>query len=281
MGREEGAHAGSFECALITATDKVWVLHMAILAINIGGRNKFFQLYALLCIVFLLFVTSAANASPTVTHSVTDLSANLSNTDTQTTISGAINNAAKPVNAELAHLGKEFLQPPASFVGLSNSQSNIVKPLPAVPAAVLMLLVGFLCVSLYRDRKVWLAALAALLWAGQAGFHAVPQLAYHLCHKTHNSQYLSVKLAQFCLPENSTRLRSDIDGTQYIGLLHHLGGIPDDKSAINSHTSQPAIIFNNSLTLHFHCLAFEAKPFIYFSPAFIFVNLPRGPPFLT
>jgi hypothetical protein len=192
-----------------------------------------------------------------------------------------------PIDAKLANLGKEFLQPPASFASLRHTQGNYVKPLPAVPAAIFMVLSGFLCVSLVRDRRFWLAALAGLLWAGQIGIQALPQLALRLSHRNHSQQQFSAELAYPHYLENSNRLRSDIEGTQYIGLLRHLAGIPDAKSRYlhkdtRTYTSQPAIILaRTGLNPFLACLASRAEQFISFSPAFIFSNLPRGPPKLA
>ena len=266
--------------------------------------------FLLLCITFLLFVVSPANASPTATSQDVILSARVCPADTVTTISYPINNIVTSSNAKLANLGKEFLKPPVSSAGLGRAQANLVKPLPAVPAAVFIALIGFLCVSFVKDRRVWLTALAALLWAGQAGIQAVPQLALRLTHRNHSEQQLDTELAYpYCL-ENSHRLRSDIEGTQYIGLLHHLAGIPHSESAYtntrlaesialsqhnqvqignafnsphkHTRTSQPAIIREQyGLNSLFNCLASKAEQFIFFSPAFIFELIPRGPPLLA
>lgn len=248
---------------------------------NHREHNKLFCLSKVLCLTFLLFAISTANASPTVTHHGTVLSASLSLTNNRTTTSGSINTVVKPVRAELANLAKEFLQPPEGSAGLLDLRSNAVRPLPAVPATILMLLTGFLCVSLYRDRKVWLTALAGLLWVSQAGIQTLPRLAHHFSHKDYTKQQIRAQLTYPSYLGSFQRSRSDIEGTRYIGLLHHLGGIPDDKSTVNLHTIQLAIIFKNSLTLQFHCLALKAKQFICFSPAFIFETIPRGPPLLS
>ena len=194
---------------------------------SLRGDNSFFRFCRPLCIVFLLFAASVASASPTVTSQDIILSASLSPADSPTAIPSTISNVIEPVNTELANLGREFLQPPASSAGLSNTRSNLVKPLPAVPAAILMALMGFLCVSLVKDRRVWLTALAGVLWVGQAGIHAVPELAMHLGHRNHINRQTHTGLTYIHCLENSSRLRSDIEGTRYIGLLHRLAGIPD------------------------------------------------------
>ncbi len=187
-----------------------------------------------------------------------------------------------------------------------------IKALPAVPAGAFLALSGFLCVSLVKDRKVWLASLAGLLWVSQAGIQALPQLTLRLIHRNHNNQMYSAELACPYSPEHSGRLRSDVEGTQYIGLLHHLAGIPRPQSALNftqpdrinaqafcrlagrkvcafarySH-KQPlphlsAIIPGQySLNSQLNCSVAKAEQFIRFSPAFIFERLARGPPLFT
>ena len=253
-----------------------------------SGENNILGINHLLCIVSLLFVTSVANASPTVTHQSTVLAA-VCPADSPTTISGTID-IVKPVSAQLTNIGAEFLQPPASPVGLTNGPSNAVKPLPAVPAAMLMFLIGFLCVSLVRDRKIWLTALAGLFWAGQAGIQALPQLALRLGHANHSEQRPCTELTHpYCI-ENSLRLRSDIEDTRYIGLLHYLAGIPGADTACtnnkllgccykHTHTFQTVILSEKfSLNWSLKCLVSETRQLICFSPAFIFAQLARGPP---
>jgi len=217
-------------------------------------------------------------------------------------------------NSHLAAIGIEILKPPADF---TDSQTTGLKNLPPVPAAFFMALTGFLCVSLVKDRRFWLAVLAGLLWAGQAGFLAIPQLALNISkkHIQRKSPVSAVYLHQF---ENSGRLRSDIEGTQYIGLLRHLAGIPAGTMSLplpasllslrtpflslrakrsnlnllaalkhvvsaraksNSGTTQFAIThFSSLLNPAFICPAARAEQYIYFSPAFIFQLRPRSPP---
>ena len=266
------------------------------------AKNLFF-------VVMLLLATAVANASPTVTSHDAILSTRVDAVDIVTRIAYPINNIVTSTNAKLANLGKEFLKPPASSARLGNAPGNHIKALPAVPAAVFMALIGFLCVSFVKDRRVWLAALAGLLWASQAGIHALPQMAHRLTHRNHSQQQLDTELTYPYYLGNFNRLRSDIEGTQYIGLLHHLAGIPHANSASNRcHTALITLsqcrqkvlgrAFSNpnknnfpllsaiipeqhSLNSLSKCLASRAEQFIRFSPAFIFENLPRGPPNLT
>jgi hypothetical protein len=125
-----------------------------------------------------------------------------------------------------SNIGRQLLEPPASSPGQSNSQGIFIKSLPAVPAAALMVLARFLCVSLVRYHRIWSAALKGLLWVGHVGIQALPGMS----HRPDYMSYIKQEsLRRSSLPiylDNSLRLRSDIEGTQYIGLLHHLAGIP-------------------------------------------------------
>ena len=245
-----------------------------------------------LVIVLLLFVFSAASATPTVSNCNNSLvvSALSPGSDTPIPILADATFTTESGDSHLAGVAADFLRPPPAFTG-SPALPNGVKSLPAVPGALLMGLTGFLCVSLVKDRRLWLAALAGLLWLGQAGIQAVPQLAVRLSHRNHTSQQLDTELNYPYYLENS-RLRSDIEGTQYIGLLHHLAGIPDSTMSFLSlrkressqtedefRTPQFAITrLLSPLIPVTNCLTLRVEQFICFSPAFIFDNLPRGPP---
>lgn len=192
--------------------------------------------------------------------------------------------------SRLAGLGSDFLKPPVDFTGAAQSTVQ-VQPLPAVPGALLLALTGFLCVSLVKDRRFWFTALAGLLWVGQAGIQSVPNLALRLGHRIHNHHRVSADLVYPYLLENS-RLRSDIEGTQYIGLLRHLAGIPHKKISFlqkqrphqaedEVRVPQHAVIsISPRLIFVIDCLTFRIMQFVCFSPAFIFENLPRPPPII-
>jgi hypothetical protein len=227
-----------------------------------------------------VLVLTVANAAPTVSnHNSNFVACAVSPTsDAHIPIVADVTHTIKSDDSYLAGATAEFLKPPPAFTS-SPAPPVGAKSLPAVPGALLMVLTGFLCVSLVKDRKVWLSVLAGLLWLGQAGIQAVPQLALRLGHSTHTEQQLDAELTYPYYLENSNRLRSDIEGTQYIGLLHHLAGIPQDTM---SFLSLSAIIPEQySLNSLPNCLTLRVEQFICFSPAFIFENLPRGPPELA
>ncbi len=306
----------------------------------VSGKNN-----KLLVILLSLVVATAVSAAPTmydcnwnfVTAAVSPAS------DAHVTYVPETSQINVPSNSHLAAIGKEILKPPADFTDSPPLGTETLHP----HAAVFMALTGFLCVSLVKDRKVWLAVLVGLLWAGQAGFHAIPQLVAHISKKNIKRKSLFNAAALHQL-EESCRLRSDIEGTQYIGLLHHLAGIPDHimslslsslSASLSSLSAQRAfspelaealpalrsfsegrsvaewvegasqsrsnliaslkrVVSERTLchpersegsqfaVTHFSsllnpatiCPAPRAEQYICFSPAFIFQQLPRGPP---
>jgi hypothetical protein len=277
-----------------------------------SGKNK------LLVILLSLVVATVVSAAPTmydcnkncdckrnfVTAAVSPAS------DAHVTYVPETSQINVPSNSHLAAIGKEILKPPADFTDSPPLGTETLHP----HAAVFMVLTGFLCVSLVKDRKVWLAALVGLLWAGQAGFHAIPQLAAHISKNVKRKSYFNT--AALHQLEESCRLRSDIEGTQYIGLLHHLAGIPAGTISLplptfltslrapflslraqrsNLNTSREYFVFARTTSnaaspqfaiTHFSsllnsatiCPAPRAGQYICFSPAFVFQQLPRGPP---
>ena len=263
-------------------------------------RNKSFW------VLILLLVAASASGSPTVRTENFITPSIHTMLDNKDAISCIINKPFSKRNAELANLGAEFLQPPAGSVALSDAHLNYVKPLPAVPTAILMVMFGFLCVSLVRDRRLWLVALTGILSVGHTGIQTLPQWFLRLNCRNHINQKPFAQIACLYFTENSHRLRSDIDGTQYIGLLHHLAGIPKAKSvstitqpgqanaltgcrkifvkvcAYSHQNTLPYIsaIIHEKYRLNslFKCLTLKAEQLVCFSPAFIFEQLARGPP---
>ncbi len=225
-----------------------------------------------------------------------------------------LNEAYSPHLTDIAH---ELLKPPGDSID-SPVPHVAATSLPAVPGALFMGLTGFLCVSLVRDRKVWMAALASLLWAGQAGFSALPQLAWHLAARKQTQVTFSPGATYIPELDQSDRLRSDIEGTRYIGLLRYLAGIPDTANGVQRGACKVQGIGYSVQRLHFlnakrytlnasrhttydirhtkgiplfalaglspylvhatKCLAYINKQHFYFLPAFTFENLARGPP---
>jgi hypothetical protein len=202
-------------------------------------------------------------------------------------------------NLELARIGAEFMTPSAGIANSIPSSRADVKSLPAIPAAFLMVLAGFLCISWVKDRKVWMAAVASLLCLGLAGFNAVPQLLPRLHTIRHIKQSSSSKAAAYIRQiESSFRWRCDVEGTRYIGLLHHLMGIPDGASAaanhrgrlvVHSHACKARVSLRGEYALAavqnpYHLELSPARPTVRverrvcFSQTLAHIYSPHGPP---
>ena len=225
-----------------------------------------------------LLVASAVSAVPTVSDYNRDVAALTLSliSDTPHIESYEINQIGEPTNSHLASVAAEFLRPPVD--SKSPASPSQPKPLPPVPGAIFLGLAGFLCVSLVRDRRVWLTALAGLLWLGQTGFAALPQLASHIRSKKQIQQSATggQSLIYVSQLDGSLRSCSNLEGTEYIGLLRHLAGIP------NSGKILATIIFESyNFNLLLKCLAVAAEQCVSFSPAFTFAHLPRSPPELA
>jgi len=193
----------------------------------VSGKNN-----QLLIILLSLIAATAASAAPTMSDCNKNfvVAAVSATSDAYVPYAPETSQITEPSNSHLAAIGVELLRPPADF---TNTSPVGAQSLPPVPAALFMVLTGFLCVSLVKDRKLWLGALAGLLWAGHTGIQAIPKLTAYISSKKHiqrKSHTNTVRLHQF---EESLRLRSDIEGTKYIGLLHHLAGIPNTTMSLS------------------------------------------------
>ncbi len=194
----------------------------------------------MLIILLLLVTATATKAGPTMSNCNESFVARAVLPTWQAHISFVhkTSHIIEPSNAHLANIGVELLKP---SVDLTSSAPVGAKILPPIPAALFMVLTGFLCVSLVKDRRFWLAALVGLLWAGQAGFHAIPQLAALMSSKKHIQRKTPDNTACLYRVEDCRRLRSDIEGTQYIGLLHHLAAIPAGTMSLLLPASLPSL----------------------------------------
>jgi len=234
------------------------------------------------CIIAVLFAAPTVCAKPTVTgapvtfdrHTVTqDL--NVSR-DTL----GQRSEPLTRVDSELAAVGTGMLQPPAPLADFTSSPSvETAKTLPPAPGAVFMVLTGFACVSLVKDRRVWLTLIAGLLWAGQVGVQAMPQFARRITKKHIHQQLLNTELRYLHDLESHDRCRSDIEGSRHIGLLHYLAGIPVTKRSSVIAGPFAVLPAQDKIDTSAPSLALQAEQYACFSAAaFIFDNLARGPP---
>ena len=196
-------------------------------------------------------------------------------------------------NSALANISDELLKPPDDFTNHSALPPG-TRPLPAVPGALFMGLTGFLCVTLVRDRKVWLTVVTSILWAGQVGITALPKLASFVKREAYveKSTRYEIQDTRYAemegipVPANSEqRTDNSVQRTAY--KLNAACYTPHTERYTLRHTTYDIrytnaqfAIANPAICLfpaHI-CLPFEFRQFTCFSPAFIFESLPRGPP---
>jgi hypothetical protein len=252
-----------------------------------------------LAAVLLLFAASTVSASPTVISGSSPRTTSLS-ADRATGVV-TYNLGSNAVCDQMSEFGRAFLQPqlPDSRTAAGNNRC-----LPAVPPAIAMVLTGFFCISLIRDRRAWLTVLSGLLWVSQMGIGALPELTSRISRKIHTGQLIDTTLALPCLVEGDYYPDGYSEEIRYTGLLHHLAGIPQDvvSAFTNKRVShirlcrsiyskgfgsidedtrafQAATVLGQlALSKLSSCLVSGTRQFVCFTPAFIFCQLPRGPP---
>ena len=250
--------------------------------------------------VVILFAASAANAYPTI---ISDSPACVISSSANSDIDiSACNLGSSVVNDRMAELAGALLRPPSTDNLMTSGGDQY---LPAVPPALLMVLTGFFCVSLIRDRRTWVAVLTGLLWVGQTGINALPELTSRISRRVQTSRLVEPTLLVAYPLGGDYYPESFNEQTRYTGLLHHLEGIPQGTSAFShirkivissgveksalirgfrsadkvTRASQYAIVSVLSfLNTTYNCLVRPTRQFVCFTPAFIFNLIPRGPP---
>ncbi|MHC4703904.1 MAG: hypothetical protein ACYTFQ_25360, partial [Planctomycetota bacterium] len=120
-------------------------------------------------------------------------------------------------HSQLPALAGEFHKHPVISVDTSPS-ANGIKSFPPVPSPLLMVLTGFVCISLVRDRGVWLTALMCLLWAGQAGLSLLPRLALCVAGQGYAGQRSPDHIAEARRSMCVAGEPGEIEGAYYTGL---------------------------------------------------------------
>jgi hypothetical protein len=164
-------------------------------------------------------------------------------------------------DSHLAASAAEFHKPSVRFAGPPVPPIGI-ESLSLVLGTLLMILLGFLCVSLVRDRRFWLAALAGLLWAGRTGLSFLPPFGFRLAGKRHSEQESSSHHVARSY-ERRHPCRVSFAQTRY-----RLGAL------------QSAITTLSSLLIHAaNGLAPGSGQPVYFEAASIVTDSARGPPY--
>lgn len=215
--------------------------------------------------------------------------------------------ASGTYSASLAEIGAELIKAPTAEAAAANlmivvGDSANYKVMPAAPAAFLLVLTGFLCVSLVKDRKTWLAACVGLVCLGQLSVSVLPKLAGNLrnAFKAGSAGYVASQ--RIDVHDSHFRVRSEVEGTGYIGLLRKLSGILDGShdSSFNTRFTTGNVcdfVISTQQNLNYKvstfaahisglfdfdflspCRVRSAGHILVFSPALIISNLPHGPP---
>ena len=239
----------------------------------------------LMWVTVVLLAVAVTDAAPTIGRSGMDISWSVVSLNSDNHVPD-VTHAVQIINfrdCPLAASAADFLNPPTDFASPAGPLSANAKTLPAVPGAILMVLAGFLCISVVRDRRVWMAAAAGLLWAGQVSLRAIPQLTLHLGPRTHHGQNACAG-PSYHYVSGCSRPHHDVGDTKHVGLLRRLADIavgqvmPRHGQANMAAPLWATLTEQDRLNTSAICLASRAREFICFSPAFIFDNLARGPP---
>ena len=124
----------------------------------------------------LLTVTSAVGAAPTIDSraNLTGVCAALPNLDRQIPVVASVTDFVDCGDTAFVAVADAFLKPNLALAVPELSPDRHSADLPAVPPAMLMVILGSLCVILVRDRAMWLAAFSGLMWFGLTGIQLFP-----------------------------------------------------------------------------------------------------------
>lgn len=154
-------------------------------------------------------------------------------------LSACYNTDIRLVSSGFAEIGRRLRTPPAEST--KPNKAGSVTTLPDIPKTLMLALTGFICVSLFKDRRFWLTVLRGLLWTGQSGIQLLPQMAESIKNARQDDQKKYTCPAGSISDVNFSRPRCCVEGSLYIGLLHHLEGIPetDTDNSIRYDTVSP------------------------------------------
>ncbi len=178
-------------------------------------------------------------------------------------------------NSEISQLARHLGNSSTMDVPASEPISVSAMILPATPASGLMTLVGFICISLIRDRRIWLAGFAGLSLVGQTGIQAVASSSRNGDSQGRGNLFLSYAkgptlpntagvfaFSQRDIPRvnfNNTAFRAAVGGDYHWSYSAVLNLVPrPDSSSL--------------------CLVSGTRQSDCFEPALIFCMIPRGPP---
>jgi hypothetical protein len=159
-------------------------------------------------------------------------------------------------------------RPPAELAGMIPSSLR-PRSLPAVPKSILMAALGFLCVSLVHDRRIWLTVAARLLPIGHNRPNLIPGLPSYLRGRRHHGHVTLSGLAGL--------FRERVPLCVCVHPVRR-GNVSDKEPA----GACAAIVYPQSASDRLvPCAMANADPVWFVSPQLTFTQLARGPPSWT
>jgi hypothetical protein len=176
-------------------------------------------------------------------------------------------------NPEISQLA--ILYPVTMDVPASEPTSVSAMVLPAAPASGFLALVGFICISLIRNRRIWLTGFAGLSLVGQTGAQAVASSSRNDDSQARGNLFSGYAKGP-TLPNTAGVFAFSQKDIPCVNFTNTAFG-----TAVGSdyHWSYSAVL-NLVLRpdLNGLCLVSGTRQFVCFSPALIFCRMPRGPP---
>ena len=178
------------------------------------------------------------------------------------------NSLAHFSGSDINAVAADFLKPPTELASTVSSSSR-PRSLPAVPRSLLMVVLGFLCVSLVHDRRIWLTPVACLLPISHDRPNAIPGLPFHQRIRRRPGHVAPWGIAGLFKEQVPLSIR-----------VHPVpGGHVKDREDPGV---SAAIVYPQSMPDKplFYWIA-NAGPVWLASPQLIFAQLARGPPLRT
>ena len=251
--------------------------------------------------MLLLLTASVAGASPTI---ISDSPAPVISSSADHAAGVATcNPGSDTASDQMSEFATAILQPPQ--VNNQTTQAGDNHYLPALPPAIAMVLTGFICVSLVRDRRTWLTAVTFTFGMGLTGIQLLPH-AFVKLGRLNRAATRSYSQVLYHPQTDDIEYISNSELGRFIGLLYHLNAIPHPLPPVVQNSIRVAASrfnFADENSSHFGrfvgkvrttcavftallsltvlslcCPAYLAEQFVCFTPAFIFNLIPRGPP---
>lgn len=155
---------------------------------------------------------------------------------------------------------------PATEASGAVSSSSSPRSLPAAPRSVLLVLAGFLCVSLVHDHKMWLTLAASVLSVGQHWLHELPQLSFRCAGKE--------PVERWALPEALAVRAGRVAGC----LCYYPLSVESFRGVQRLEVSYAWVASHAAWTRPWPCLTTNTGPTGWAPSPLVFAALARGPP---